>query len=242
MKPAAFFDAAAAAYDQPFHEQFYGRVAAELAARLPAGLAVDNLLEAGAGTGFATQVLQDHFPGAQITALEPSPRMLARGKRRLPGAEWICLPLDGMTPGSFDLVIASMSYQWLNGRERQKIVKLAAGGALALALPLSRHSNKNGNRTLRKIVFQMRGGNWPRQARRPRAVEASLRQCFQKLEFGSIAIDEEYENCQNLCRSLLERGAMHSLFGDRVETAAAALAAESGGADFSWTIGLFVAW
>ncbi len=241
LQAAAFFNAAAAAYDQPRHQRFYGRVAAELVALLPAGLNVERLLEVGAGTGFSTLVFQSGFPEAQVTALEPAPQMLDRGRQRLPEVEWICRPLAGMPPASFDLVASSMSYQWLDLVERQKIVKLAAGGVLALALPLSGAAEMNGNLALRKIVFQLRGGNWPRQARRRGAVEAVLRRCFLEVNTGIVRIDEEYESCLGLSRSLLERGAMHSLFGEKAAQAAKMMAACQEQACFRWTIGLFVA-
>ncbi len=239
---SAFFNAVAAAYDRPFHERFYRFVAAALAARLPGELEVETMLEVGAGAGFATRVFQDRFPEVRIAALEPAAKMLARGKSRLPGVDWLCRPLAAMPSASFDLVLSSMSYHWLDRRERQKIKALASGGVLALALPLSGGAEKSGNLALKRILFRLRSGNWPGPARRPRKVAANIRRQFQDVDFSELIIDEEYESCHDLSRSLVERGAMRSLFGEQAAMAASQLAAVAGRADFRWTIGLFVAW
>ena len=136
LTAADFFQLMAAEYDQPLHEGFYRRVAAELLGMIPAGLAADAILEVGAGSGFATTLLRERFPMAGIVALEPSPEMMARGSSKAAGVEWTCRPLSDKAGGRFDLVTAFMSFHWLDPRERNAN-RAGRGGMLALALPVT---------------------------------------------------------------------------------------------------------
>lgn len=244
LSPADFYGHVACEYDQPHHGRFYRRVAAELAGRIPADAPVGSILEVGSGTGFATEVFRRRYPDADITALEPSPEMLWRARDKVSGVNWRCGPLSGFSGGGFDLVLASMSYHWLDAAEREKLMGLAENGMLALALPVTGgHGACDGNLALRKLSFRLGGRrNWPRETRRIAGITPLLRSCFSDARIYSLNIREEHENKQELAQSLYARGALYALFEEDAGPARNLLAAGDGGrVGFNWTIGLIVA-
>lgn len=269
LRPPDFFDLTAEEYNHPFHEGFYRHVAAELVTRIPAGMQADAILEVGAGTGFTTCLLGKRFPQSRIVALEPSIEMARRGKDKVLGAEWINQSLedfddrgyrqhfvafnggkvfnapkhDFRMSGNFDLIVSSMSYHWLSDVERQKLMKLAAGGVLALALPMTGGPGFKGNELLtslaRKINLQPR---WPHPARRPAAMRIFLKKYFSQVSYGQLNIHEEFENAGELARCLYDRGVLFALFTDGAEKAKEVLATQGmRNVDFNWTIGFFIA-
>lgn len=122
------FGAAAAAYEE--HRPGYAEAAVRWALQPAPGRRV---LDAGAGTGKLTAALV--ALGADVTAVEPDPAMLAELQRRLPGvralagrAEAIPLP-----DASIDAVVAGQAMHWFDmavaGPEIARV--LVPGGILA---------------------------------------------------------------------------------------------------------------
>jgi SAM-dependent methyltransferase len=130
----ASFGAVAAAYDE--HRPEYPQAAVRwcLAPALAAGADVAGLrvLDLGAGTGKLTGVLARL--GAEVTAVEPDPDMLAELRRRLPGIRSLpgsaeAIPL---ADGSVDAVLCGQAMHWfdLNVALPEIARVLAAGGVL----------------------------------------------------------------------------------------------------------------
>jgi SAM-dependent methyltransferase len=123
------FGAAAAAYSE--HRPDYAEAAVRWALELAPG--VPRVLDIGAGTGKLTATLAGI--GADVTAVEPDPAMLAELRRLLPGvrslpgrAEAIPLP-----DASVDAVVVGQALHWFDmavaGPEFFRV--LAPGGVLA---------------------------------------------------------------------------------------------------------------
>lgn len=250
LTAADFFHRAAGEYDQPLHEGFYQRVAAELLGMIPAGLASDAILDVGAGTGFATVLLRERFPEAEITALEPSPGMLARGSYRAEGVNWTCRPLSDIAGSHFNLVTAFMSFHWLDPWEQEIVLGLAEDGALALALPVTggsgfsdQISRDHGNAALLELI-RLAGGVrcWPRYVRRGATVESRLRKHFPQVTRRGLCIRENYASGQEFADSLYIRGVLHALFASGAPGAREILAGKfPGGTSFRWDIELLAA-
>ncbi|MHB8160459.1 MAG: class I SAM-dependent methyltransferase [Thermoleophilia bacterium] len=249
LTAADFFQRTAGEYDQPLHEAFYRRVAANLIEMIPAGIAADDILEVGAGSGFATTLLQERFPRAGIVALEPSPRMLARGSSKTAGVEWRCQPLSDMAGSRFDLVTAFMSFHWLGPREQEILFELGMEGMLALALPVTGGTGfgegtaGGGNTALLELTrLLVVARRWPRSVRRATAVESRLRKHFPQVTRRGIGIHEKYANGRELADSLYVRGALHALFAAEAPQAREILAGKfPAGTAFRWDIKLLVA-
>ena len=267
LTAADFFQLMAAEYDQPLHEGFYRRVAAELLGMIPAGLPADAILEVGAGSGFATTLLRERFPMAGIVALEPSPEMMARGSSKAAGVEWTCRPLSDKAGGRFDLVTAFMSFHWLDPREQEMLIGLAVGGMLALALPVTggtgfadeagrgggtdagdqtcsgAETAACGNAALLELTRLLGGARcWPRSVRRAAAVESRLRNHFPQVTRRGLGIRENYASGREFADSLYIRGVLHALFAARAPEAREILAGKfPGGTGFRWDIELLVA-
>jgi ubiquinone/menaquinone biosynthesis C-methylase UbiE len=102
------------------------------------------VLEIGCGTGAVTERLVAR--GATVTALDQSPEMLERGRRRLaaapPGAvtwmERTASEIDALPEASFDAVVLSLALSEMSTAERRFVLRQAVrllrpGGVLAAA-------------------------------------------------------------------------------------------------------------
>jgi SAM-dependent methyltransferase len=125
------FGAAAAAYAE--HRPGYAEIAVRWALEPVRGRRPLRVLDLGAGTGKLTETLVRL--GAEVTAVEPDPGMLAELRRELPSvrslagsAEDIPLP-----DSSADAVLAGQAMHWFDlGRALPEIARvLSPGGVLA---------------------------------------------------------------------------------------------------------------
>jgi SAM-dependent methyltransferase len=131
LRHGSSFGAAAAAYAE--HRPGYAEAAVRWALEPVLAREPLRVLDLGAGTGKLTQTLVRL--GAEITAVEPDPGMLAELRRELPSvrslagsAEDIPLP-----DGSADAVLAGQALHWFDlGRALPEIARvLSPGGVLA---------------------------------------------------------------------------------------------------------------
>jgi len=122
------FGAAAAAYAE--HRPDYAQDAVRWALRPAPGLRV---LDLGAGTGKLTAALV--AAGAEVTAVEPDPAMLAELRRALPGVRALPGSAESipLAEASVDVVLAGNAMHWFDmavaGPEIARV--LAPGGVLA---------------------------------------------------------------------------------------------------------------
>ena len=99
-----------------------------------------RIIDLGSGPGNSTSVLRTRWPKASIMGLDRSPAMIAEARRTCPDLEWIQgdIGADLSHLGSFDLVFANASLQWLPDH-RQLLPRLFGlvrrGGALAAQIP-----------------------------------------------------------------------------------------------------------
>lgn len=131
IRHGSSFGTAAAAYAE--HRPGYAEAAVRWALEPVADRSPVRVLDLGAGTGKLTETLVRL--GAEVTAVEPDPAMLAQLRRILPGvralpgaAEDIPLP-----DGAADAVVAGQAAHWFDmSRALPEIVRvLAPGGVVA---------------------------------------------------------------------------------------------------------------
>ncbi|HET7673947.1 MAG TPA: malonyl-ACP O-methyltransferase BioC [Gammaproteobacteria bacterium] len=108
------FDRAAAGYDAVAVLQ--REVGARLLERLDfTTLKPARILDAGAGTGFATRALAERYPAAQVVALDLAEGMVARASGERTCGDIEALPF---ADGTFDLVFSNLALQWLDTPRR----------------------------------------------------------------------------------------------------------------------------
>lgn len=247
-----FYDGAVDRYDSEHNAAFYGRIADSLLDIIPPGRAPRTILEVGAGTGFATSRVRDRFPEARIVAIEPAPGMRARGRARLPAVDWTCSSLDELTEDSFDLVFASMSYNWLSTQDRTRLMRSPDDrGLLALAVPTTggggilNPDGRTANAALARAIHALRAKPlWRPDARRLDKVASALKAYFDHVASFELGIDEVYDDGDILTDTLSTRGVLRALFCDLDEFAAAELRSALAGWSepvFKWSISLIVA-
>jgi malonyl-ACP O-methyltransferase BioC len=139
VKIIAAFDAAAENYDQQANLQ--REVARHLLDLIKDDCKPRTILELGCGTGILTELLALHWPEAEITALDASPKMLTELQGRLPQVHAILGEAENFrSQQTYDLVISSMMLHWLPQpnhvlRSWQELAK--PQGRLAIALPVA---------------------------------------------------------------------------------------------------------
>jgi malonyl-CoA O-methyltransferase len=135
------FDAAAATYDAA------SQVQREIARELVFRAALDfkgnpkTILDLGSGAGHVTDFALKQWPGAELTALDAAPKMLAALQGKFPAVTII--QADAAAPGAigrYDLILSSMMAHWLP-EPRQALARwldlLSPGGRMLVALPVS---------------------------------------------------------------------------------------------------------
>lgn len=134
------FDRSAATYDAatPVQSRLRQRLVDETRQRL-AGRPVRRILELGCGTGQLTRILSRLYPGADITAVDLAPGMIAQAVRRCPGARFLAVDAEEFVAGPavlHDLVISNAAVQWFESLEtslRHCWRQVADGGLLAVS-------------------------------------------------------------------------------------------------------------
>ena len=131
----------AGAYDR--FAQPRQRAARDLVLAVPeidAGLITDL----GCGSGLSTELLQERWPQADITAVDRSPAMLARARERVPQARVVEADIGDTNQWSSaaaqDLLLANASLHWLPEHDTLLpllLAQLRPGGVLAAQMPVN---------------------------------------------------------------------------------------------------------
>ena len=102
-------------------------------------MGVQRAIDLGCGPGNSTEVLQERFPGAQVSGIDSSDDMIAAARKRLPQLKFALADVaDWHDSGPYDVILANAVFQWVPdhaGLLPALIAKLAAGGALAVQMP-----------------------------------------------------------------------------------------------------------
>lgn len=87
-----------------------------------------RILELGAGTGTLTERLLEGFPHAQVTAVDISPRMIARARQKTRAhrdrVEFRVEPLSALTPeGPYDAIVSALAIHHLSDPEKRRLFR-----------------------------------------------------------------------------------------------------------------------
>lgn len=90
---------------------------------------IKNILEIGCGTGYVTQRLVNHFPNAEITAIDIAPGMIEHVKSNIESdrVNFICGDIEEMDlDNKYDLIISNATFQWFNhlNKTTSKLIRL----------------------------------------------------------------------------------------------------------------------
>lgn len=100
---------------------------------------VTSALDVGCGPGNSTQLLQQHYPGAQIIGIDSSADMIDAARKRMPGTTFELADLNNWQPdNTFDLILANAVLQWVPHHEvifPGLLQQLNPGGTLAVQMP-----------------------------------------------------------------------------------------------------------
>lgn len=99
-----------------------------------------RILDIGCGPGNSTAVLKDHWSAASVMGLDNSPAMIEQARRSRQDIEWVQADAgaDLSHLGTFDIVLANASLQWLpeHAQLLPRLLKsVASNGALAVQIP-----------------------------------------------------------------------------------------------------------
>ncbi|GIF22071.1 SAM-dependent methyltransferase [Actinoplanes tereljensis] len=134
----ALWDLYARCYDVIARLTPYERMVLTLISEVPEG--AGRVLDAGCGTGNLTRALRAREPG-EIVAVDMSPVMLERARRKNPGATHLRVDLDGdlaELPGTFDAIVCGNVLYSLADPARSMallISRLNPGGRLVVTTP-----------------------------------------------------------------------------------------------------------
>ncbi|MDD1716269.1 MAG: class I SAM-dependent methyltransferase [Methanolinea sp.] len=121
------FDALAGEYDSqrrwiiPEIEAFYGAAvwSAEWEGKEP------DVLDVGAGTGLLSELLLNRYPGARMTLLDISEKMLEVARTRFAGKEHVRYFVADYSreeiPGRYDLICSALSIHHLTNEDKQRL-------------------------------------------------------------------------------------------------------------------------
>ena len=208
------FSRAADSYDNYAKVQF--EVAQRLAAKFPPAQAktgFKTILEIGCGTGNFTSLLADRFPGAKILALDFSPEMLSKARRKMQTAaiELVCAEgerfLAKAPDRSFDLVVSNGSLQWFSD-----IDKTLADIARILSPRGTFHCSIFGPGSLLELAAGLQGVLGPGEGLaaeafpHPDSLRTSLDRYFTKGKIEQELIEKTYRSAYDLLLHIKKTG------------------------------------
>lgn len=130
-----------------------------------------RIIDLGCGTGNSTDALRRRWPGADVTGLDNSPKMLEAAARDYPAGKWVQADINAWTADApYDLVFSNATLQWVKGHAAlipRLYGQVAAGGALAVQMP---HSGKMAVRRL--ILATAEDAAWRDRMGAPRVATA----------------------------------------------------------------------
>ena len=98
----------------------------------------------GCGPGNSTEFAAARWPEAEITGVDLSKEMLAKGQAKHPNWHWVLAGIEEFHPAEpFDVVISCAALQWLHHHERllPRLWRLVRdGGALGVQMPANQES------------------------------------------------------------------------------------------------------
>ncbi|MEU4689444.1 class I SAM-dependent methyltransferase [Actinoplanes sp. NPDC023714] len=161
------WDVYARCYDVVARLSPYERMVCEIVGEVP--LQPGRVLDAGCGTGNLTRAVRARRPG-EIVAVDLSPVMLERSRRKNPGVTHVRADLDGdlrEVPGAFDVILCGNVLYAVTDPERTLAVlksRLAPGGRLIVTTPragagvtaiLREHVRDRGVLSLGRIILPL---------------------------------------------------------------------------------------
>ena len=98
-----------------------------------------RIIDLGCGPGNSTQVLRERFPGAHVTGLDSSERMIAKARESCPDEEWVLGDIGQWSAEEpYDLVFSNAALQWIpnhKGLVQNLITQVVPAGAMAFQIP-----------------------------------------------------------------------------------------------------------
>lgn len=208
------FSRSAGTYDHYAHLQ--KSIAIELAAHTSSlGIAPKNILDIGTGTGDLPILLSDIFPEAKITGIDIAQGMIDKAKTKrvsenisfsVEDAEKLSYAND-----SFDLVISSSTYQWMNDLSKafdEAYRVLSTGGTFIFAT--------FGPATLKELrqSYKLKAdpnANYLHEYKDIRQIsEALFATGFSVKDLSNREIKQLYASCREMFRVLKGIGAMNA--------------------------------
>jgi trans-aconitate 2-methyltransferase len=141
------------------------RPSRDLAARIEVAQPA-RIIDLGCGPGNSTEVLAERWPGADITGLDNSARMIESARAAHPTHRWMAVDIAewAATEGgeTFDVVFSNAALQWLPDHASllpRLMRRVAPGGALAIQMPAH---NSPAHRIMRAMAAEiaLRVADW----------------------------------------------------------------------------------
>jgi len=160
MEKRSIYQKIAPIYEHPANCLFYQRIAESLCQLINEFAkhkfqSIHHILELGAGTGLATQVLRRYFPRADILVTEPCLEMLKVAKEKnISKVKYLVLKAEDapILRQRYDLIFGSFCYHWFEKNTAMRLKKcLKPDGLLAFSIPVNCADGVLGNRLLIKI-------------------------------------------------------------------------------------------
>jgi trans-aconitate 2-methyltransferase len=152
------------------------RPALDLLARL--GEPAHCIVDLGCGAGNITRLLAESWPGAQITAIDSDPAMLAKAAATPSTIDWQLAEIASWrADASPDLIFSNAALHWLGDHQHllpALIGQLAADGVLAVQMPA------NFNAPSHRILAEL-------------AAETRWRETLAGVRMGSVLSAAEYQ-------------------------------------------------
>jgi len=97
------------------------------------------IIDLGCGPGNSTRVLQERWPGAQITGLDSSTAMIEKARQSSDAIAWVVGDIKTWSePDQFDLIFANASLHWLADHRtltKRLLQAVRPSGILAFQMP-----------------------------------------------------------------------------------------------------------